>query len=310
MTPRTSVIIPSYNYGRYLPAAMSSVLAQRDGDLELIVVDDGSSDDSVEIARACRDRRVRVIAGSHRGLGSTRNTGIRSARGRYIAFLDADDVWVPDKLARQHAVFDRQPSVGLVYTRFGLIDADGRRRSRGYGYLSPAPSGAVLRYLVRGNVVGTPSTVCFRHDLVADGVAFDETDTQVEDWHFYLSLAPRCAFAYVPRTLVFHRQHDANFQADVPRRLAQSRATAQFALDQADAHLKATPADLRRMQARLAAYIDAMAAREYVKAGRLDQARLHAGRALSRYPWRATEAVLYLCSSLGHVPRGIVRQLK
>jgi glycosyltransferase involved in cell wall biosynthesis len=311
MPPRTSVIITSYNYARYLPTAMASVLTQTDRDLELIVVDDSSSDDSVALARACADSRVRVIVQPHRGLGAARNTGIRSARGLYIAFLDADDVWAPDKLARQCDLLERQPDVGLVYTRFGIIDAEGRRQSRGYGYLSAAPSGAVLPYLVRGNVVGTPSTICFRRELLlAHEVYFDETDTHVEDWHFYLGLAPHCAFSYLARTLVFHRQHGGNLQGILAKRMPQSLNTATFALAQARRYLNASPDDLRRMRSRLDAYIDAMAAREYVKAGELELARVHAGRSLRCYPWRVTEAVLYLCASLGWVPWSITRHLK
>jgi len=311
VTPRTSVIITSYNYARYLSTAMSGVLAQTDRDLELIVVDDSSSDDSVAIARACGDPRVRVIVQPHRGLGAARNTGIREAQGRCIAFLDADDVWAPDKLAAQCSILERQPTVGLVYTRFGIIDAEGRRQSRGFKYLSAAPSGAVLPYLVRGNVVGTPSTICFRRELVlAHGISFDETETYVEDWHFYLSLAPHCAFAYLARTLAFHRQHGSNMQGVVATRVPQSLNTARFALAQAQQYLDADPDDLRRMQARLEAYIDAMAGREYVKAGHLELARVHAARSLRGYPWSVTEVALYLCASLGWVPRSITRHLQ
>jgi glycosyltransferase involved in cell wall biosynthesis len=309
--PRTSVIITSYNYARYLPAAMASVLGQTDRDLELIIVDDGSSDDSLAIARACADPRVRVIVQPHHGLGAARNRGIRSARGRYIAFLDADDVWTPDKLARQCDVLGRRPNVGMVYTRFGIIDAEGRRQSRGYGYLSPAPSGAVLRYLVRGNVVGTPSTICVRRDLLlGHDVYFDETNSYAEDWHFYLRLAPQCAFSYLARTLVFHRQHGANLQGIMSERMPQSLNTGRFALAQAGQYLNATSDDLRRMKFRLDAYIEAMAAREYAKAGDLGRARVHAARSLRGYPWRVTEAVLYLCATLGWVPGGIIRHLK
>jgi glycosyltransferase involved in cell wall biosynthesis len=309
--PRTSIIIPSYNYARYLPTAMSSVLTQTDRDLELIIVDDGSSDDSLAIARACADARARVIVQPHRGLGAARNTGIRSASGSYVAFLDADDVWAPDKLARQCSILEKQPNVGLVYTRFGIIDAEGRRQSRGYGYLSAAPSGTVLPYLVRGNVVGTPSTICFRRELVlAHGVYFDETETHIEDWHFYLRLAPYCAFSYLARTLAFHRQHGSNMQSMLTKRMPQSLNTARFALAQAQQYLNANKDDLRRMKSRIEAYIDAMAAREYVKAGQLELARVHAARSLRCYPWRVTEAVLYLCASLGWVPGSITRHLK
>jgi len=309
--PRTSVIITSYNYACYLPAAMASVLAQTDGDFELLIVDDSSTDDSVAVAQACADPRVHVIVQPHSGLGAARNTGMRAARGRYIAFLDADDIWVPDKLARQCHILDTQPSIGLVYTRFGIIDHAGRRQSRGYSYLSATPSGALLPYLITGNVVGTPSTICFRRALVdAYAASFDETGAYVEDWHFYLQLAPHCAFAYVARTLAFHRQHDRNMQGPLLTNMTQSCNTARFGLTQAHRYLGAQERDLHRFERRVWAYIDAMAGREYVKSGRLELARRHAARSLRAYPWNLTEAVLYLCAACGWVPQSIRRHLK
>jgi glycosyltransferase involved in cell wall biosynthesis len=309
--PRTSVIITSYNYACYLPAAMASVLAQSDGDFELLIVDDSSTDDSVAVARACADPRVRVMVQPHSGLGAARNTGIRAARGRYIAFLDADDIWMPDKLARQCDVLERQPHIGLVYTRFGIIDPAGRRQSRGYSYLSAKPSGSLLPYLITGNVVGTPTTICFRRALLdACATQFDETDAYVEDWHFYLQIAPHCAFAYLARTLAFHRQHHRNMQKAALMDMTQSLNTARFGLAQAHRYLGAEGHALRRYERRVQAYIDAMAGREYVKAGRLELARRHAARSLQAYPWNLTEAVLYLCAACGWVPQSIRRHLK
>jgi glycosyltransferase involved in cell wall biosynthesis len=290
---------------------MASVLAQTDGDFELLVVDDSSTDDSVAVVQAYADPRVRVIVQPHSGLGAARNTGIRAARGRYIAFLDADDIWRPDKLARQCRILERQPGIGLVYTRFGIIDPAGRRQSCGYSYLSAKPSGALLPYLIVGNVVGTPSTICFRRTLLDTcAVHFDETGAYVEDWHFYLQLAPHCAFTYVARTLAFHRQHDRNMQSALLTGMTQSRNTVHFGLAQAQRYLGAAARDLHRFEHRASAYIDAMAGREYVKAGRLELARVHAARSLRAYPWSLTEAVLYLLAACGWVPQSITRHLK
>jgi len=309
--PRTSVIITSYNYARYLPAAMASVLAQTDRDFELLVVDDSSTDDSVAVAQACADPRVRVIVQPHSGLGAARNTGMRAARGRYIAFLDADDIWMPDKLAQQCQTLDNEPGAGLVYTRFGIIDAAGRRLSRGYSYLSAKPSGAVLPYLVVGNVVGTPSTICFRRALLdAHGVYFDETDTCFDDWHFYLQLAPHCAFAYRAHTLAYHRQHNRNMQGKQLMDRTRSLNTARFGLTQARRYLGAEECKLRRLERRSLAYIEAMTGREFIKAGRLELARQHAARSLRACPWNLTELVLYLLAALGWVPQRIRQHLK
>jgi hypothetical protein len=108
-----SVVITTFNTGRYLPETLESVFAQSHPDLEVIVVDDGSTDDSVERARAFGDR-VRVITRAHEGLGPARNAGIEVATGDYLAFLDSDDLWERDALAVQVAVATRNPDSGLI----------------------------------------------------------------------------------------------------------------------------------------------------------------------------------------------------
>jgi glycosyltransferase involved in cell wall biosynthesis len=310
-TPKTSVIITSFNYAQYLPRAIASVLAQTDEDFELVIVDDSSTDDSAALAQACPDPRVRVIVQPHSGLGTARDTGMRAARGRYVAFLDADDIWVPDKLARQCHVLDHHPDIGLVYTRFGIIDGADRRLSRGFSYLSAKPSGALLPYLLVGNVVGTPSTICFRRELVDTyEVHFDKTGTYIEDWYFYLQLAPHCSFSYVARTLAYHRQHDSNMQSELLVDMTRSFNTVHFGLELAQRHSAVGEHERRYFERRAQAYINAMAGREYIKAGRLDLARHHAARSLRAYPWNLTEAVLYGLAIVGWVPRVVRQQLK
>lgn len=309
--PRTSVIIPSFNYAKYLPAAIASVLAQTDRDFELLIIDDGSTDGSVTVARGFSDPRVRLLLQPHRGFGAARNAGMRAACGRYIAFLDADDIWVPDKLAVQCEVLDRRPEIGLVYTRFGVIDADGRVQSQGRGYLAAKPSGAILRRLLGGNVIGTPSTICVRRHLIqSHHVLFDETSTHSEDWHFYLRLAVRTRVQFVPRTLVYHRQHMRNRYGCVPTVRSETLRTARFGLDLAREQLGLAEREIQRIERRQYAYAEALAAREYVKAGKLTHARAHAWHALMRYPWNVREMVLCLLASVGWVPWAITRHLK
>ncbi len=310
-TPRTSVIITSFNYAEYLPAAIASVLAQTDGDFELLIVDDGSTDGSLAFAKACPDPRVRVLVQPHRGMGATRNAGMRLARGRYIAFLDADDVWVRDKLAAQAKLLDRSPDIGVTYTRFGVIDAAGRVQSRGRSYLEAKPSGAILRHLLKGNVIGTASSICFRRDLVEDNeLLFDETHTHMEDWHFYLRLAARTRIHYLPRTLAYHRQHNRNASRDIPTTRDQTLCTGRFGLDLAREHLGLAEREIARIERCIIAYAEGLAAREYVKAGDLVQARAHAARSLMHCAWNVREVTLYLLASIGWVPFPISRRLK
>jgi glycosyltransferase involved in cell wall biosynthesis len=308
---RTSVVIPSFNYAEYLPASIESVLAQTDRDFELLIVDDGSTDGSLAVARSYSDPRVRVLVEPHRGIGPTHNVGMQAARGRYIAFLDADDIWARGKLAAQCELLDRCPDIGLVYTRYGVIAADGRVTSRGYSWLTPKPSGAILRQLLEGNVIGTMSSICFRRDLVEDQqLRFDDTETYSDDWHFYLRVAARTRVHYLPRTLAYHRQHARNTSGHVPTLMAQTLRTGRFGLDLARQQLGFAEPELRRIERRVLAYAEALVGREYLKAGNRALARAHAARSLSLQPWNIRGTVLYLLASIGWMPQVVTRHLK
>lgn len=123
--PKVSVVIPAFNALRYLPRTVDSALAQSFGDFEVLIVDDESTDGTADWVRTIADRRVRLLEQKNQGAAAARNAGIRQARGEYIAFLDADDLWEPAKLERQVACLDARPEVGVVYTWVRVIDQDG-----------------------------------------------------------------------------------------------------------------------------------------------------------------------------------------
>ncbi len=123
--PRVTVVVPLYQTERYIAETLASVLVQTFDDFEVLVIDDGSCDAGPALARATGDSRVRVITQANRGLAGARNTGIREARGTYIALLDADDRWHCEKLARHVALLDARPDVGLSYSASRLIGDDG-----------------------------------------------------------------------------------------------------------------------------------------------------------------------------------------
>lgn len=118
--PRTSILLPAYNRESYLGAAIGSVLAQTDPDWELIVVDDGSTDRTGAIAagHAAADPRIRVVRQSNGGIGAARNRALREARGGFIALIDSDDLWMPDKLEVQHAALAADPALDMVFGHY------------------------------------------------------------------------------------------------------------------------------------------------------------------------------------------------
>jgi hypothetical protein len=139
--PTVSVVIPSYNHARFVEEAARSVLDQEPGDLELIVVDDGSSDDSVAILRGLHDPRVRVVTQHNQGTHAALNNGLALAQGRVFAILNSDDRWAPGRLGAALEVFAREPEVALVGSWIELIDEAARPLSVKHGYddLDPWP---------------------------------------------------------------------------------------------------------------------------------------------------------------------------
>jgi glycosyltransferase involved in cell wall biosynthesis len=202
MTPTVSVITATYNYGRFLAGALDSVLRQTFQDFEVVVVDDGSTDDTPAVVRRyLADPRVSYQRTDHVGQPAAKNAGIRLARAPLLAFLDADDLWLPGKLERQVALFRRRPRLGVAYTRRLLMDEDG------YDLEYPQPPlfrGRVLAELVRGNFVCFSSCMVRRRVLDRVGV-FDEALPLAIDYDLWLRIARRYAFDYVDAPLVRYR---------------------------------------------------------------------------------------------------------
>lgn len=191
MSPLVSVIIPTYNRKALLPRAMRSVLAQSMTDLELIVVDDGSQNSCADVVESFSDPRAHYVRHPrNRGLPAARNTGIRVARGRYIAFLDDDDQWVSHKLARQ---LQLMPQVDAVLCAARLSNGRLRRFPRA------VITAADLR---RGNPFDPSGLVVSAGLLRATG--FDETLRVGEDWDAFIRLAQGGRIAYVPEPLVLY----------------------------------------------------------------------------------------------------------
>ena len=213
-----SIVTPAYNAAAHIAETGRSVLSQTFADWEWLIVDDGSTDATRKIAAGFGDARVRLIASEHSGLPAVaRNRGIAEARGEIIAFLDADDRWLPEKLALQQACFDAHPEAGLVFCRFRYFFDEWRRVSRMTApNLRGVPNpGMLYGRLLFHNLVALSTAVVRRALLDAYG-AFDDDPRQrgTEDYELWLRLAPHAPFAFVDRPLMIYRLHSGGVSRD------------------------------------------------------------------------------------------------
>lgn len=203
-----SVIIPTYNRAELISQAIDSVLAQTVPAHEIIVADDGSTDDTAAVVAAYGDR-VRYLALPHRGQpAATRNAGIRAATGDLLAFLDSDDLFLPNKLARQFAALAQAPEAGVVYSN-GLYFRTTPAEPVGRVLDGlPAPSGWVFGELLAGNFLAPPVVLVRRRALDAAGL-FDESPAfiAVEDFDLWLRLAALTPFDYAQGDVAAIRRH-------------------------------------------------------------------------------------------------------
>lgn len=207
LRPRVSVVIPAYNAARYLPQAIDSVLAQTFRDYEVIVVDDGSTDDTPRVLSWYEDE-VAVIRQPNQGRAAARNAGIAAARGEYIAFLDADDLWLPEKLERQLALFRRRPEIGWAYCDYRRLNEKGPEettylRRRG---LQPPPEGWILPELLATGVAWT-MTVVVRRECFGRVGLFDPSFPVAQDYDMWLRLAAEYEVGCVNEPLALYRRH-------------------------------------------------------------------------------------------------------
>jgi glycosyltransferase involved in cell wall biosynthesis len=213
-----SLVIATFNHARLLGDAIDSALAQTLSGVDIIVVDDGSTDDTPAVLERYGGR-IRVLRQPNRGLAAARNTGLAAARGTYVAFLDADDVMAPAKLAEQVAVLERAPTIGWTYCDV-LIEtvATGAtvRASDRFGYAARALDGWLFPELIHGNFIPAIAPLVRRTALDAAG-GFDERLTALEDWDLWLRLALLAEARYTPAVLVRYRIQPGGMSEDRAR---------------------------------------------------------------------------------------------
>lgn len=201
--PRVSVIVPCFNRAELLPRALHSALNQDYEPMEILVIDDGSTDRTAEVAAGLPGTRV-IRHDENRGGGAARNTGIRASQGRYVAFLDSDDEWLPGKVERQIALLEDQPAVGVVYC--GYYRHDDRTGQRRMGGSEPR-QGNVLHDLLAGWCPETTSLFVVRREMLDVVGLYDEGLPGYQDYDLWLRLAKVCRFGVVEAPLVVKYAH-------------------------------------------------------------------------------------------------------
>ena len=209
-----SVVIPTYNRAHTVTDAIRSVLAQSFTDLEVIVVDDGSTDDTAARVTRIGDSRLRYVRGRHAGVSAARNLGVQHATGELVSFLDSDDLWQPDKLFADVACLARAPAVDVVFTDLEKRHGDrvypsfmrqtavfSRRLARGVPADGLVLEPREMRLCLLEEVPIKPSALTLRRRAFDAVGGFDETWSSSEDWEFLLRLARDHRFAYIDRPL-------------------------------------------------------------------------------------------------------------
>lgn len=206
--PEVSIVLPTYNRLPLLRRSVASVIAQTFRDWELIVVDDGSTDATREYLEAIDDARVRPIWLEHQGdLTSARSAGLRHVRGEWVAFLDSDDLWLPEKLALQLQRLAAHPTCRWSYTEYLLMDADENPLLERSHPAHRPTSGYILERLLEFKAGVSVVTVLVQRSLVEEIGGFDETIPIRSDYDFTLRLAARSEVCVLPENLALVREH-------------------------------------------------------------------------------------------------------
>lgn len=233
--PTVSVIVPTYNSEALLPRALDSVVAQTFDDWEIVLIDDGSTDGTPEVAARYAERlkdRFIYIRQPNCGSSAARNRGIEACTGRFVAFLDADDEFLPSKLERQLGLFDLRPELGFVYSDYASVDLVGVRHESTFDSTHPAArdvpvetvgprlcvcKGSLFAVLIRAYFISTIVGLV-RREVLGSSIRFPVDQIFGEEWLFYLKVAKACRAGFVDEPLsIYHYQRGSLARSDKAR---------------------------------------------------------------------------------------------
>jgi glycosyltransferase involved in cell wall biosynthesis len=229
---KVSVIVPVFDVEKYIALTVKSVLAQTYSDFELLIIDDASPDNSFDICRSFIDPRIKIIRQSNAGVGSARNTGIRHAQGEYIAFLDGDDIWLPEKLEKHILHLDHSPQVGLSFCRSAFIDENGSPLNL---YQIPKLTDISIQHILCRNPIGNASTPVIRREVLDEiryedyscgsaQAAYFESDkamggsADIECW-LRISIKTQWILEGIPEVLTLYRLNSVGLSANMTKQL-------------------------------------------------------------------------------------------
>ncbi len=206
--PKISVVITAYNSAAYIGQAIQSVLTQTRPVDEIVVVDDGSIDETAAIVAAYAPSGVRLVWQENQGAGAARNRGIAATSGDLLTFLDGDDVWLPEKTEWQLDYLQSHPAAAMVSGYKWWWDArSGERKLVTYGVRPPA---RLDREVLIRNVVGNPSMALLRRSILAEVGLFEPGLRWGQDWELWIRIATRAEIGFIPRPVIFYRWHPDN----------------------------------------------------------------------------------------------------
>jgi glycosyltransferase involved in cell wall biosynthesis len=225
-----SVIVPVYNVEKYIAETIRSILAQTYTNFELLVIDDESPDRSVEICQQFQDPRLKIIRQKNRGLAGARNAGIRHAQGDYLAFLDGDDLWLPEKLEKHVQHLESSPTVGISFSRSEFIDGDGNSLRV---YQMPKLKNITAQHLLCRNPIGNGSApvirrevfeeICFQDNIygAVEDFYFDESFRQSEDIECWFRIVMQTFWQIegIPDALTLYRVNSEGLSANILKQL-------------------------------------------------------------------------------------------
>lgn len=207
-----SIILPVYNGEKTIRETITSVLNQTYKNFELIIINDGSRDATLDMIYTIQDFRIKVFSYDNTGVSASRNRGISHATGKYISFIDADDLWTPDKLESQLNALEENPEAAVAYSWNDCIDETGKFLRRGSHIVA---NGNVYKQLLLLDFIGNGSSVLIRRQALKLVGGFNQSLSFAEDWDLWLRLALNYHFVVIPRTQIFYRVSPSSASSNV-----------------------------------------------------------------------------------------------